>query len=185
VSEYIRNHCPKSPEYPLKAVEVKEGPVDLLYRAKEEKLTRWIGISSHTNSKTLTTFLQRHKVDGIQMALNVATNGPFDMGFEETALPVALEQGLGIIGMKVMGQDQIVGKYPEYTAETCLRYTLSLPVTSATVGMPEFDHVERNLETVKTFKSFNSDEMYKIKTEAQNQIKMAFFKTMRYHNDLV
>ena len=172
-------------EEDLQAVEQKGGPVELLFRAKEEKLTRWIGISSHTNGRVLAKFLQRHKVDGVQMALNVSTNGPFDMGFEETALHVAKEQDLGIIAMKVMGQDQIVGRYSQYPAETCLRYSLSLPVTTATVGMPEFDFLKNNLETVRQFKPFSDERMLKIKRGASNQIKTAFLDIMKYHDDLV
>ena len=31
-------------------------------------------------------------------------------GFEELALPVAVRKGLGIIAMKVFGQDQLIGR---------------------------------------------------------------------------
>jgi predicted aldo/keto reductase-like oxidoreductase len=167
----------------LEDLEVKGGAIEQLYKAKEEGLTRWIGISSHTNSSTMAKFLRRHKVDAIQVALNVATNGPHDMGFEETALPVAVEQGIGITAMKVMGQDLIVGKYDKYDYETCLRYSLSLPVTAATVGMPKFEHVRKNLEVAKNFKPFRPEEMAKIKSEAADEVKASFVDGMAGHSD--
>ncbi|HUU26780.1 MAG TPA: aldo/keto reductase [archaeon] len=168
----------------LEAMEVKGGAVELLYKAKEQKLTRWIGISSHTNSHVAVKFLRRYPVDAVQMALNVATGGMRDMGFEEVALPVALEQNLGIIAMKVMGQDEIVGKYPDFDYATCLRYVLSLPVTSATVGMPKSEHLPMNLEVVRNFKPLGKEEMQKIKAKAQEEIRTSFFNFMAGHRDL-
>jgi len=167
----------------LEKLEVKGGPVEQLYRAKEQKLTRWIGISSHTNSLTLVKFLRRHKVDAVQIAMNVATNGNYDMGFEETALPVAAEQGLGIIAMKVRGQDKIAGKYPGFDYATCLRYVLTLPITTATVGMPKMEHLEQNLEVVKNFKPFAPEKMIELKRKAQGEIKTSFFEHMKGHSD--
>ena len=168
----------------LERLEVKGGPVEQLYQAKEQKLTRWIGISSHTDSRTLVKFLRRYEVDAVQMALNVATNGVRDLGFEEIALPVALEQNLGIIAMKVMGQDKIANKYPQFGYDTCLRYSLSLPVTSATVGMPKNEHLVQNLELVRKFEPYKPQEMEKIKAEAQKEIKTSFAEFMHHHEDV-
>jgi len=168
----------------LAKMEVKGGPVEQLYRAKEQKLARWIGISSHSNSQTLARFLRRYRVDGVQIALNVATNDCRDLGFEETALPVAVEQGLGIIAMKVMGQDQIVGAYPRYDYAKCLRYALSLPVSSATVGMPKVEHLPLNLEVVRDFKPYTPEEMQQIKRQAAGEIKTSFRNFMAGHQDL-
>ena len=55
-------------------------------------------------------------------------------GFEELALPVAVRKGMGIIAMKVFAQDQIVGAA---SIEKLLVYSLSLPVSLASVGMPK------------------------------------------------
>lgn len=168
----------------LAKIEVKGGPIEQLYKAKEQKLARWIGISSHSNSQTLASFLRSHKVDTVQMALNVATNNARDMGFEENALPLAVEQNLGIIAMKVMGQDEIVGKYDKFDYATCLRYDLSLPITSATVGMPKREHLEANLEVVKAFKPYSDEQMKKIKAEAGTEIKTSFADFMASHEDV-
>jgi predicted aldo/keto reductase-like oxidoreductase len=168
----------------LAAVEAKGGPLEQLYLAKEQKLTRWIGVSSHTNGQMLVKLLRRHKLDTVQMGLNVATNSTRDFGFEENALPVVVEQALGVIAMKVMGQDEIVGKYPKFDYATCLRYVLSLPVSSATVGMPKPEHLRLNLEVVKNFKPFTPEEMLKIKAEAKEEIKTSFRDFMAGHRDV-
>ena len=70
-------------------------------------------------------------------------------GFEELALPVAVRKGLGIIAMKVFGQDQLIGAVP---VEKMLAYSLSLPVSLASVGMPKLEFIERNVELARTFK---------------------------------
>ena len=162
---------------------LEKGVIDRLYKAKEQGLTRWIGISSHTSGATLAKFLRRHKVDAIQCGLNVATNGPHDMGFEELVLPLAVEQGSGITAMKVMGQDMIANKYEAYGYDTCLRYSLSLPVTAATVGMPKPEHLKKNLELVRNFKPFSPEEMQALKKKAAGEIQSSFIEHMRGHSD--
>jgi len=162
---------------------VERGVVDELFKAKAEGLTRWVGVSSHTSGPVLAQFLTRHPVDAIQCGLNVATNGPYDMGFEEQVLPLAVEKGLGITAMKVMGQDNIVGKYPEFDAASCLRYSLSLPVTAATVGMPKPEHLRQNLELVRSFKPFSPEQMQALKEKAQGEIQTSFHEFMRCHHD--
>jgi uncharacterized protein len=170
-------------EADLAAIEAKGGPLDQLYKAKEQGLARWIGVSDHADCQSMVKFLRRHTVDMIQMPLNVATNAARDMGFEETSLPVAVEKGVGIIAMKVMGQDAIVGKHPQFDAATCLRYSLSLPITSGTVGMPKPEHLTANLETVKNFKPFTPEEMQEIKARAAREIQTSFHDFMRHHSD--
>ena len=168
----------------LEKLEVKGGPLEQLYKAKEQKLVRWAGCSGHTDGPAMAKFLARNDLDVVQMALNVATNGPFDMGFEESALPVAVKKGMGIIAMKVMGQDLIANKYENYDYATCLRYSLSLPVTSCTVGMPKPEHLTRNLEVVRNFKPLGKEEQMKLKSAAAGEIQTSFLNFMAGHQDV-
>ena len=50
-------------------------------------------------------------------------------------------KGLGVIAMKVFGQDWLQGKAP---IEKLVYYSMSLPVSTAGIGMPKPEHVERN-----------------------------------------
>ncbi len=167
----------------LAEIERKGGVLEQLYSAREQKLARWIGFSSHTDGATAARFIRSHDVDTVQMAINVATNGPYDLGHEERALPAAVEKGIGIIAMKVMGQDRIANKYDEFDAATCLRYSLSLPVSTATVGMPKPEHLERNLALVREFKPFAPDRMAELKERASGEIETSFLDFMRNHHD--
>lgn len=168
----------------LAALEVKGGPIEQLQRAKEQKLCRWIGVSCHSDSRLLVDFIRRHELDNVMISLNVATNGFNDMGFEEIALPETTRQGLGVTAMKVMGVGRIADRFPGFDHATCLRYVLSLPVSTATITMPNLEHVRRNIETVMNFKPFSADEMQTIKAKAQKEIQTSFRAFMRGHRDL-
>src|SRR5262249_11903987 len=57
----------------LKAGE--NGVLKALYKAKAEKMTRFIGVTSHTDPTVLKTALERNEFDCTQMALNAARMG--------------------------------------------------------------------------------------------------------------
>src|SRR5215472_2189177 len=89
----------------LKEIEAHDGVLQVLYKFREEKVTRAIGITSHTDPAVLRMALERHDFDCTQMALNAAragmanTNRGFDMNpmansFEALALPVANKKNM-------------------------------------------------------------------------------------------
>ena len=174
-----------------KKIEAKGGPVELLYRAKEQKLCRWIGVSCHSNSAGLLEFIKRYPLDSIMISLNVATQGytdddgeHLDLGLVDKVLPEAVNQGQGVIAMKAFGAGQIAGKYPGFDHATCLRYVLSLPVAGATISMPNFQQILDNIEMVKNFKPFSKEEMQTLREKARGEIKSSFIEFMEGHTDL-
>ena len=139
-----------------------------LYEARDQKITRAIGITCHASPSALKTALERHQFDCTQIAgMNAAmarmAEGqggmkatPMSEGnFEELALPVAVRKKLGIIAMKVFGQDQIVDAAP---IEKLLAYALSLPVSLASLGMPKSQFIESNIELARNFKPLSEPE---------------------------
>src|SRR4051794_38005825 len=54
----------------LTKIEAKGGVYDLVTRLKEQKLARFIGITSHADPAVMKTALERHDFDCAQMALN-------------------------------------------------------------------------------------------------------------------
>ena len=130
----------------LAAIEAPGGVLEALYEAREQKVARAIGITCHADPAALATALERHDFDCTQMALNAAMARmaerpggmkatPMPRGsFEELALPVAVRKGMGVIAMKVFGQDQIIDAAP---IEKLLTYALSLPVSLASLRHAE------------------------------------------------
>jgi len=149
---------------------VEKGILKVLYRMRDQKIERFIGVTSHVDPKTLATALQRHDFDCTQMALNAALQGRSTEGknlppvpansFERVALPVARKKNLGVLAMKVAAQGALVGdESGKASIDPLLRYTLSLPVAAAVVGMPELDFVRQNTDLARGFSPMPRNEM--------------------------
>ena len=133
-----------------------------LLEAREQKLARFIGVTSHTNGEILATAIQRHDLDCVQMALNASRNGRF----EELALPAANAKNLGIIAMKVTGQEFLLGNAAgKADIDSLLRYSMSLPVTTAVVGMPTLAMLERNTTITRNFSPLTKHEMDRLRQQ--------------------
>lgn len=158
----------------LKAIEAPNGVLKTLMKCRDQKICRFIGITSHTDPTVLKMALERHDFDCTQMALNAARvgmkNGQGGMvindalkdSFELIALPVANKKKMGVIAMKIFGQEGLVGKQP---IDKLIRYSLSLPVGAAVLGMPKLEFIDENVRVAKAFKPLSKAEM---KTMAVN-----------------
>jgi hypothetical protein len=150
----------------LARIEARGGVLDELRKAKEQKLTRFIGMSCHRAPQTLQTVLERHDLDCVQMALNAAQAGlqvppNVTVAFENTALPVALKKKVGVLAMKIWLQD-FLPEVPERTARNLMYYTLSLPVATAVIGSSRPQYLEENARLAKAFKPLSKSEMQRL-----------------------
>jgi uncharacterized protein len=146
----------------LAKIEAPDGAMKGLIEAKEQKLARFIGMTSHTDGPTLATAIGRHPLDCVQMALNASRNGKF----EETALPAARRKKLGIIAMKIAGQEFLLGEGPGKTnIDELLSYSVSLPVTTGVIGMPKVADIDHNTSLLRHFKRLNEDAMNRIRRQ--------------------
>jgi diketogulonate reductase-like aldo/keto reductase len=146
----------------LAKIEAPDGAIRGLMEAKEQNMARFIGMTSHTDGPTLAQAIERHPLDCVQMALNPSGNG----GFEKTALPAANKKGLGVIAMKVFGQESLIGSEAGKADPTSLlRFALSLPVATAVSGMPQVDMLERNVALGRNFSPFSVAEMDRLRQE--------------------
>jgi hypothetical protein len=161
------------------------GVLKVLRKLRDEKVIRFMGVTSHTDPMVLKTALQRHDFDATQMALNAARAGnakgfgmvgeKYPHSFESDALPVAVQKKMGIIAMKVFAQERLNGKA---SPEQLIRYSLSLPVTAAVVGMPQIEHLEQNIQIAKSFKALPPAEMRDLSNRIAGETKAsidAFF----------
>ncbi|WP_422931015.1 aldo/keto reductase [Singulisphaera sp. PoT] len=173
----------------LAAIEKPDGILAAMYEARDQKITRAIGITCHAAPSTLKSALERHDFDCTQMALNAAMARMTDNmkaqampagGFEELALPVAVRKNMGIIGMKIFGQEQILGAAP---IDKLLSYTLSLPVSLASLGMPKLEFIEKNIELARTFKAMSADERRQLSESISMERKVSVTEFFRDHQD--
>src|SRR5947199_210577 len=110
---------------------------------KNQKVSRFIGITGHNDGAAMTEALRRHDFDTVLMALNAAQSAnPIAQrkmepipAFENSALPVALQKNMGILSMKVMGQGMLVGTGAGRASPAeLLQFNLSQPVASVIIG---------------------------------------------------
>lgn len=177
----------------LKAVEAPDGVLKALYKARDEKIVKCIGITCHADPAALRDALERHDFDATQMALNAAlarmVDGKGGMkatrtpvgSFEELALPVANRKGMGVIAMKVFGQEQIL---PAAPLEKLLAYSLSLPVSLTSLGMPKLEFIEQNVALAKAFKPLSPAERRAISDGIAAERKVAHREFFRDHLDV-
>ena len=174
----------------LAAIEAKGGVLEALYEAREQKITRAIGITCHADPHALQTALERHDFDCTQMALNaglssmtdgmkIAPAGP--ASFERLALPVTTRKHMGVIAMKVFGQEQLIGAA---APEKLLAYALSLPVSLASVGMPKPELIESNAAFARNFTSMSRRERSGLVDSIEAGRKHAMHQFFRDHEDV-
>ena len=146
----------------LAKIEAPNGALKGLMEAREQKMARFVGMTSHTNGEVMAEAIKRHDLDCVQMALNASRNGRF----EELALPAANAKNLGIIAMKVTGQEFLVGDGPgKAEMKSLLRYSISLPVTTAVVGMPHPEMLAHNVETARSFSPLSDKEKEQLRQQ--------------------
>jgi predicted aldo/keto reductase-like oxidoreductase len=174
----------------LAVIEAKGGVLEQVLKLRDQKVTRFIGITSHYDPEVLKTALERHDFDCTQMALNAGMVGmeqhkmvldkTVKTSFETVALPVAVRKKMGVIAMKVMGQDYLIG---QATPEKLMYYALSLPVTTASIGMPKLDQIEDNVRLAKAFKPLSAREMRELSTTLSQKNKVAMDSFLSHHVD--
>jgi predicted aldo/keto reductase-like oxidoreductase len=176
----------------LAKIEAPNGQLKAMLQAKEQKMCRFIGVTSHQNPQVLKTILERHPFDSTQMALNIAKIGnaapsmkPGDpqtgaSGFEAIAMPVALRKKMGLTAMKIFAQERLLGKA---APEMLLRYSMSLPVAATTLGMPKLEYIDFNINVAKNFKPLSKEEMLSLPDSVSAQMRASIDRFFSDHVD--
>jgi len=150
----------------LQKIEAKDGAIRALYELREQKVARFVGMTSHTDGAVMARAIEHNDLDCVQMAMNPARA----LRFEELALPAAKKKNLGVILMKVTAQEKLLGAGAGKTGiEPLIRYALSLPVSTAVVGMPKLQFVDQNVMIAKSFKPMNASEMDQVRSQVASQ----------------
>jgi aryl-alcohol dehydrogenase-like predicted oxidoreductase len=149
------------------------GVLKALHKLREEKVTRFIGVTGHESAPAMRRAIELFDFDTILTTFN-PTRGR--RPFQELVLPLANEKKMGIIAMKVMGggfgslaagnplrNDLATYWYHDQAprqaeAGMLIRYALGLPITAAVVGMNSLAHVRANAATVRQEPPLNEQE---------------------------
>ena len=167
-----------------------DGAVKALQEAKEQGLVRHVGITGHADPDVLIEALRRFRFDTLLLALNAAD--PHHRSFKARLLPLAVEQELGIIGMKIPARGRLLSAWTPPPAgdparrpqdrgpgalsmREALRYVLSLPVSTVIVGCDTVAQLEENVALARAFNPLSADQMAELERRAAPVHEQALF----------
>jgi predicted aldo/keto reductase-like oxidoreductase len=134
------------------------GPLEALMEAKKAGKIRYIGFTGHKDPLVHLRMLEvaaQHKFhfDTCQMPLNVM-DAHF-RSFGHSVLPKLVEQGIGVLGMKSMGDGNVL-KSGRVTPVECLHYALNLPTSVVITGCERIEILDQAIQAARTFKPMTS-----------------------------
>jgi predicted aldo/keto reductase-like oxidoreductase len=137
------------------------GSIEAALAAKKAGKIRYIGFTGHKDPdihlKMLETAFQHDfTFDAVQMPLNV-----MDMHFKSFAhkvVPVLVEHGIGVLGMKSMGDGNVL-KSNTVTPVECLHYAMNLRTSVVINGCESLERLEQGLQAARTFRPLNQKEL--------------------------
>ena len=136
------------------------GAIEAFEAAKKAGKCRFIGFTGHHDPHAHLEMLRRYdKYDTILMPLNAADPGY--LSFEKLVLPVAVEKGLGIQGMKSTANAKLL---QSFSVGEAIRYVLSLPIHCLAVGCTTIGQLEDDVRIAQQFKPYSEEEMAALRT---------------------
>jgi aryl-alcohol dehydrogenase-like predicted oxidoreductase len=111
-------------------------------KLRNEGVVKNIGFSFHKWNEASQKSFKEFDIDAILCVINAARYN----GNEDGILPLAIKRDIGIIAIKIMGQNALIGNV---SGDDLLRYALSLPISVANVGIDGFAPLESCVEVGK------------------------------------
>ena len=139
-----------------------DGAIAAALEAKKAGKIRYIGFTGHKSPVIHLHMLQTaadhgFSFDSVQMPLNVM-DAHFD-SFEKNVLPLLVQRNIGVLGMKPMGDANIL-RSGIVTPLECLHYSMSLPTSVVITGCDSMQILEQALNAARTFKPMSEDQRH-------------------------
>ena len=137
------------------------GGMEAALEAKKQGKVRYIGFTGHKSPDIHLKMLQtasahQFTFDAVQMPLNVM-DAHYE-SFEKKVLPVLVKDGIGVLGMKPMG-DEIILRSQTTTPLECLHYAMNLPTSVVITGCDSLKILQQALDAARSFKPMNREEV--------------------------
>jgi uncharacterized protein len=137
------------------------GGMEAVLEAKKAGKIRFIGFTGHKSPdihlKMLATASKHSfKFDAVQMPLNVM-DAHFN-SFEKRVLPALTENGIGVLGMKSMG-DHVILESKTVTPTECLYYSMNLPTSVVITGCDSMPILQQALGAARSFHPMDSSQV--------------------------
>ncbi|HXJ39123.1 MAG TPA: aldo/keto reductase [Bryobacteraceae bacterium] len=148
-----------------------DGALEAVMAARKAGKVRYIGFTGHKDPAVHLRMLEvaaahHFHFDACQMPLNVM-DAHF-RSFERYVLPKLLEQKIAVLGMKPMGDGNVL-RAGNVTAIECLHFALSLPASVVITGCESIERVEQTIEAVRTFKPLTPTQVAALLAKTRDQ----------------
>jgi predicted aldo/keto reductase-like oxidoreductase len=139
----------------------QNGAIHAVLAARKAGKVRFVGFTGHKDPLVHLRMLEvaaKHdfRFDAVQMPLN-----PMDAHFRsfgQKVLPALVRAGIGVLGMKSMG-DGLLLKSRTVTPVECLHYAMTLPTSTVITDIDSMKVLEQDLEAVKTFRPLTDEQV--------------------------
>lgn len=129
-----------------------EGAMAAMIEAREQGKVSLIGLTAHVPEAHLKA-LDMFPFDAIYTFVNYVDRFIFPI-VHRRLIPTANERGVAVVGMKVFGKGRLKNSIPQ-----ALKYALSQPISTATIGMGSLSELEQNVKLVREFVPMDEAEM--------------------------
>ncbi|WP_435020368.1 aldo/keto reductase [Tundrisphaera sp. TA3] len=139
----------------------EEGAQAAFLEAKQAGKLRYIGFTGHKDPEIHLHMLrvaEQHgfRFDAAQMPLNVMD--AHYRSFARAVVPELVRQGVGVLGMKALGNG-IILRSGTVTAIECLHYALNLPTSVVITGIDSMEILDQAFEAARTFQPLGEAEI--------------------------
>ena len=143
----------------------KNGAMTALEEAKEQGIIRYAGITGHHEPDVIAEGLRRYPFDTTLISLNAAEiHHP--RSFAKIALPVAKQQNVGVIAMKVPAYGRLFKPGLLEGMEQAMGYALSLSgVHCCIIAAESVAQLESNVRVAQNFQPLSSEQMAAIEQQ--------------------
>ncbi len=137
------------------------GGMEAVLEAQKAGKIRFIGFTGRKSpdihlKMVATASKHSFTFDAVQMPLNVM-EAHFN-SFEKKVLPVLLQNGIGVLGMKPMG-DRIILESKTATPVECLHYAMNLPTSVVITGCDSLPILQQALQAARSFQPLDSSQV--------------------------
>ena len=116
----------------IEEIQSPGGALQAFIEAKDAGLTKYIGVTGHHDPEILLAAVENWPLDAVLLPVNPAES--IIGGFMDRVMTAALDKGMAVIGMKVLGARNYIEPKLGITPNLLIRFALSKDITTAIVG---------------------------------------------------
>jgi predicted aldo/keto reductase-like oxidoreductase len=157
------------------------GAAEAMLEAKKEGKIKYVGFTGHKDPSVHLRMLEmaeknKFTFDTVQMPLNVM-DAHF-RSFQKEVLPVLVRKRIAVLGMKSMGDKNILAS-KTVTPLECLQYALSLPTSVVITGIDSIPILEQAFHAAKTYSSLSKADIAGILAKTEQAARTGKFEPFK------